>query len=101
MSATTTSPAGELTDEERTFVGAASQCLAKCSHSTVRALHERLDALLNPSREQAVLKAMNQEVVELQKRDPGLSRYQAMEKARRDNPALARELHDASRGVAA
>jgi hypothetical protein len=95
-------PQNQLTDSERDHLAAALVCLAKCQHPQVRALHEKVNLIANPDAETRALAKLDAAATDLQKADRTgqMTRTQAMERARRENPQLARELHDATRRVA-
>ena len=101
---TTLSPADgvrkdELTTSEEGHMRAARQLLGFCRHGQVVALCNRIDSLLAPNPETEATAKAEAVVVQLRKADPGMSREVAMQRALRSDPALARELHDAVRGV--
>jgi hypothetical protein len=97
---TTTRRDGLSSDEEQTLE-TALVLLRQCQHPQVRTLAEGVSALANPDAETQALEKMEGAVVALRKADPAMTRTQALEKARRENPDLAVELARAVHGVAA
>jgi hypothetical protein len=95
-------PDNDFTPEETQHLEACLILLGQCAHPQAQALHSKVDAIAHPSVEKQILKENDQRIVDLCKADPGLTRTQAIEKARSEmTPRERMELHNAVRGIPA
>ncbi len=89
----------DLSADDQGRLAAVMVILRGGEHPEVKALHSKVDAVAHPSSERRVLKRFNDEVVELRKADPKLSRSEAMERVRKGDRKLERELYDVLHGA--
>jgi hypothetical protein len=92
---------GGFSDAQRGKLDAILHMLSDDDHPQLTALRSKVDALRHPGPEAEALMKFNGCVTELRKAEPTLTRTEAMERVRKDDPKLERELSAALRGVGA
>jgi hypothetical protein len=92
-----------LTSEEQQKLEAGVVLFRDGKHPLVQALHRKIDQIAHPSAQATAMKKLDAAVVDLQKADSTgtMTRTQAIERVRKDDPRLMREIAAATRPVAA
>ena len=88
-----------ISPDEQQSLEAVNVLLRGAQHPHVKDIATRASELANPGAEAAALTKFNEKVAELQKTQ-NITKSEAMERVRKDDPGLQKELHDAVRRVA-